>query len=107
MNPTNLVNAVASGQPAAALSSLYDTLEVRSVLTPTIRISTASILSDSNGQAPNPLVSFLKPTVVLSGAQGVITVAPAGEAGDGTLGLVAAVLGLIGLGFILGRVSTK
>lgn len=98
----NLVSAIAAGDPAAAFAAVYDTMEVRTSLSPPIVTSTQDLLSTG---PQSWLVSFLKPTVVLRGQAGAVTVAPAGAAGDGTFGFLAALAGLVGVGFVLGRWS--
>lgn len=86
--------------PAALLSGVFHTIEFRTNASPPVVIKTAEL--QVSGPS-NPLLAFLKPTVILSSTAGRTVIAPYGAAGDGTLGLVAVVGGLIGLGVVLGK----
>lgn len=102
MATPNLVSAIAAGDPAAAFASIYDTMEVRTAFSPPIVTNTQDMLSTG---PQSWVVKLLKPTVVLRGQAGAVTVAPAGASGDGTFGFLAALGGLVGVGFLLGRWS--
>ena len=87
---------------AGFLAGAYDTIEIRTDIAPTITIRTADLLKQ--GQGPSPIVSLLKPTIVLTGNGQQTVIAPVGaSAGSSGLPLVAALLALIGIGFALGR----
>lgn len=99
----NLIDALKQGNPAAALANVYDHIEVRSMVTPPVHVNVLEALDSS--QPTSPLVKFLKPTVIFSGPYGRTVVAPYGESGDGTLMTVLAIVGLVGLGVLIGRLS--
>ena len=101
----NLIDSIASGNPAAALANLYDTIEVRSSVSPPVRLNVASLVDSGQPSKPSWFAQMLKPTVVLSGSGGRAVVAPYGEAGDGTLITVLTLGGLFGLGVLVGRLS--
>jgi hypothetical protein len=105
----SFLDALAQGNPAASLASLYDTVEVRTSITPPIFVSLVDALSRTGPASwqPNPFVQFIKPTVVFSGQQGRVVVAPYGEAGDGTALALLSFAGLVGLGVLIGRWSKK
>lgn len=105
MASPDLLDALRSGNPASAFASIYDTMEVRTSLTPPVVTGTAELFSTGKGGPPNALVNFLKPTVILRGRGGELVVAPHGQAGSGTLGFLAVVGTLLGFGFLLGRWS--
>ena len=86
---------------AGLLSAAFDSVEFRTELTPPVVVTMNSLL---DGQPPNPLTSWLKPTVILKGAAGTSTIAPLGVSMNGSwLQPLIAVGGLIGLGYLLGR----
>lgn len=96
------------GVPAQAFASLYDTLEIRTAITPPVNINVAQLLSQGQGGQPSQpdlIVRLLKPTVVLHGAAGDINLSPSGDPGDGTWVLVGLVTGLLLTGFMVGRWS--
>ncbi len=98
--PRSSVTDAGNIDPAALLSGVFHTIELRSAATPPITIKTAEL---QFGGPPNPWLSFLKPTVIMTGPAGRTLIAPYGEAGDGTLGAVVVVGGLVGLGVLLGK----
>ena len=104
----NLLDAIRTGNVENAVSSLYDTVEVRTALSPPIRVPTSDILqinpNDPNAKPPWWL-SWMKPTVIFSGAGGRQVVAPAGVAGDGTVPMLLIIGAVVGVGFALGRWS--
>jgi len=101
----NLLDALTTGNPAEAIASVYKTIEIHTAITPPIVIDIAGL---SSGQPPSAITSFIKPTVILRGsAGGDLTLDPLGDPGDGTLGLVAIFAGLLGAGFLLGRLSKR
>lgn len=99
--------SIISGDPAAALSKIYSTIEVRTRVTPNAVINIAD-LGKSN-KKPNPIVKWLKPTLVLKGQAGTKIVAPYGEAppqgGAGTG--IAIVGGILGGVFLLGVLADR
>ena len=104
MATTNLLDALAQGDPAKAFASFYDSLEVRTTLSPPIVVRTIDMLT------PSPqswVVKLLKPTVVLRGGAGAVVVAPAGPAGDGSMRFLGFMVALVGAGFVLGRWSKR
>lgn len=92
------------------LGRLVDTVELRSTLTPTVRVRVAAIGQEPGGK-PSPLVQWLRPTLVVRSTTGEehtlapFGVAPTGNAGGVLLATVAvAVLGTaFGVGYLLGR----
>lgn len=94
--------------PAGLLAGVYDTVEFRTALTPTVHINTMSVFGTGQpGQPPPPgIATWLKPTVVLTGAGQSTTIAPAGaSAGGGWLPLGLVVAALVGVGVVIGRAS--
>lgn len=104
-NAPNIIQAFQQGNPLAALSAIYNRVEVRTSVSPPAVIDVGQTLDSS--QQPSPLVSFLKPTVIFSGPGGRAVIAPYGEAGDGTLFTVLFISGLVGVGVLIGRWSMK
>jgi len=95
-----------SGQinPAGLLAGSYDTLEIRTAITPPIIIDTRSLLID-NGKR-NPLLDAVKPTIILRGNGGVNVIAPYGPAPEGGMVVPLFIIGaLIGIGVLIGRVT--
>ena len=99
-----LIDLIASGgkNPEQLLPAIWSNVEVRTNATPSID---AAISYDPSAP-PSPLLQWLRPTVILTGPAGRTVIAPYGEAG-GSGGLVAAgvLLGIVGIGFLLGRLS--
>jgi len=96
--------------PYVAAAQFFDELEVRTRVTPAIRISVREL----EDPTPNPALAALAPAFILRGPAGTLTVAPYGEVPDGSGGaargaglVVAGVLVLGGggaaLGYWLGR----
>lgn len=104
MATPDLLDSLRVGNPAAAFASVYDSMEIRTTLTPPVVTGTAGLFSGGDGR-PNFMLNFLKPTVILRGRGGEVVVAPNGKAGDGTVGFVVVVGTLVGLVFMLGRWS--
>lgn len=102
MAPPNLLDALSQGNPAEVFAAVYNSMEVRTRFSPPVVANTQDLLSKG---PQNWVVNLLKPTVILRGSAGTVTVAPAGAAGDGTLGFFALVGGLVGVSFLLGRWS--
>lgn len=101
------IPAITSGDPAAALSKIYSTIELRTRVTPNVVVRVADL--GKPGGKPHPLVKWLKPTLVLKGQAGTKIVAPHGaapEKGGAATGLAIAG-GILGgvflLGYVLGR----
>ena len=87
---------------AKLVPSVWNNVEFSSSATPTLN---AEVAYDPNGP-PNPLMQWLKPTVILTGPAGRTVIAPYGQAGGGG-GVVAlgVLLGIVGVGFVLGRIT--
>jgi hypothetical protein len=104
-----LTNAAGQWTPFTAAARLYDTLEIRTTMTPPIvmRIATMDVPD------PNPVSAKLKPTLILSGPAGRRIIAPHGvaTAAEGTsmagFLLASALVATIGLGFVTGRGSAR
>lgn len=99
---TGLLQAIANGNPLQALSSLYSTAEFRTNFTPPVVVGISGALSTSG---PGWLVNLLQPTLILSGGAGTQAIAPGGNAGDGTLAFLGVIAGIMGVGFLFGRLS--
>ncbi len=106
LGDSNLFSALTSGDVAGAIGSVYKTIDVHTSLTPPIVIDVGSLNQPSS---PSIFTKLLKPTIILRGSAGgdVVLASPYGDPGDGTLGLVGIVLGLVGVGFALGRLSKR
>lgn len=103
----SLVDVAAAGIVAGAqqnllagLASIYDTIEIRTSVTPPAVIDLYEIAHD-NGP-PSPITQFLKPTLILSGRAGTQVIAPYGEAAGGWGPSIGALLTVVGIGFGLG-----
>lgn len=91
------------------LSRLADEVELRSALTPTVRVRPDSL--GQPGGKPSALVQWLRPTLVVRSTTGEeYTVAPYGAAPRGNAGgvlLASATLllvgGVFGAGYLLGK----
>lgn len=91
------------GSAASALLNSYTSMEIRSALTPPITLTSADLLSNT---PPSAITSFLQPTLILHGSGGQDTIiAPGGQAGDGTLGGIGFLAGLLGVGYLMGRLK--
>ncbi len=77
-----IIAAFQQSNPAQVIASFWDTLELRTNVTPPIRLNTAELFDTTT--PAGPVVKFLKPTVVFTGAAGRQVLAPGGEAGDGS-----------------------
>jgi hypothetical protein len=66
-----------NGVGASAIQSLVPSLTVETTLTPPIPIALDPTLTPGN---PSPLLSLLRPTVILNTPAGPVTVAPYGQA---------------------------
>ncbi len=89
--------------PAGLLAGAYDTIEIRSNVSPPIIIDTRELLKDGG---PNPLMNTIKPTIVLSGASGRNLIAPYGVADSGGWIVPLFVAGfLLGVGVLVGRAT--
>lgn len=98
--PADTINDDGTLNPASLLALVYDTIEFRSAATPPIVINTKDLLTPST--QPNPFLQWLKPTVVLKGAQQQTVIAPLGES-QGSWGVpLGGAAALVGLGFALG-----
>jgi len=87
----------------AALASVYDRIEIRTSATPPAVIDLYAAAHDQS--PPSPVTQFLKPTIILHGRAGTEVLAPYGEA-EGSWGPTFGFIGLlVGLGFVLGRVT--
>lgn len=101
-----LLDLIASGgkRPEGILPSIWNHVEVRTSATPDIGTDITYDPNPSTG--PNPIMQWLKPTVILTGPAGRTVVAPYGEAGGGGALVTAAFfLGIVGIGYVLGRMS--
>lgn len=99
-------NGAASPDELAAklVPSIWDNVEFRSAATPPIR---AAVSYDPNGP-PSPIMQWLQPTVILTGNAGRTVIRPYGGTGDGpngTLVFWGFFAGIVGIGFVLGRLS--
>lgn len=105
-NPLDFATAIApglfdrSGQltPYRATAQLFDTLEVRTRVTPAVTISIAEL----EDPTPNPALAALSPAFIFRGPAGTLTVAPYGEVPDSTSGAVVGVALLVGGALVLG-----
>lgn len=89
--------------PAGLLAGSYDSLELRSAITPTFRIDTKALLSDG---PRNPILDAVKPTVILTGPAGTNVIAPYGPAAAGGWVVPVFFVGLlVGIGVVIGRAT--
>jgi hypothetical protein len=88
---------------ANAVSALVGEIEIRTALTPPIRLQAKTLVDDS----PSRVGPLLKPTVIIRDPQGgeVFRSSPFGEAPPllGMAVTAGVVLGLLALGYALGR----
>lgn len=98
------IAAASTGNIAAGLAAVYDTIEIRTSVTPPALIDLHEAAS-SAGQPPSAITQFLKPTIILSGRSGRDVIAPYGEAEGGWGGAVFGLAVILGFGFLLGRAS--
>lgn len=96
--------------PFKALAQFFDTVELRTALTPPVKLNLAT-LGEPGGE-PSPLGPLLRPTVVLTGPAGTQVIAPHGAAGtNGGMVLAAGAVGvataLLLTGYLLGRALSE
>jgi hypothetical protein len=96
--PNSITQALTGG-----LTALYNTLEIRTSVTPPAIIDLAALAQDRS--PPSPITQFLKPTIILSGGAGRQVIAPYGEADGGWGPSLTALAVVVGLGFGLGWYS--
>lgn len=91
---------------SSAVASNYKTIEIRTTLSPPIRLNVADYV---NNQPPSAFTKFLQPTVILTDSTGHQTVvAPYGVAQNGSALPGLMLLGaFFGTAFLLGRRSVK
>lgn len=91
--------------PAGFLAGSFDSMQIRSNITPNIDISTAELLKD-DGKGGNPLLRYIRPTIVLTGKGGTSVIAPYGPAQSGGWIVPFFVVGfLVGVGVLVGRAT--
>ena len=96
------IAAASTGNVVAGLSAVYDTIEIRTSVTPPALID----LQASKYEPPSEITKFLKPTIILTQRNGTRDViAPYGEAQGGWGGAVFGLAVILGVGFVLGRAS--
>ena len=94
------VTAASQRNLLAGLAAVYDTIEIRTSVTPPAVIDLYAAAHDTS--PPSPVTQFLKPTLVLSGRGGTEVLAPYGVA-EGGWGPSIATLGVvIGIGAAIG-----
>lgn len=98
------IAAASTGNIAAGLSAVYDTIEIRTSVTPPAIIDLHAVAA-SQGEPPSPITQFLKPTLILTGRTGRDVIAPYGEAEGGWGGPIFGLAVILGVGFFLGRAS--
>ena len=103
--PAGTIKSDGTVDAAFLLSGVFQQIEFRSNLTPSVQINVAELSADAPA---SPWAKLLQPTVILHGTGGSTTIAPTGVSRESVglivgLGLVAS---LVALGFMLGR-STK
>lgn len=99
--PADTIKDDGTINPAGLLAGAYEEVEFRSSATPTIRMRTQDMMSGP----PNPVLGWLRPTVVLrSRIAGETVIAPAGVSKGGSiLPIAGAVAVIFGAGYLLGR----
>lgn len=85
--------------PFRALSRLYSKAEFRTSISPAVTLDVASLDGGQSGES-SWAVRWLRPTLVLSGPEGIKVIAPEGEAGNN-----GGLTGLILLGLLVGGPS--
>lgn len=90
-----------------ALINQYSTIEIRTAVSPPVMMKVADLLDTK--APPSAVSQFLKPTVILTDrAGGRNVIAPYGVAQNGSaLPGVLLVLGILGAGFVAGRLSKR
>lgn len=104
-NYGSLLDVLSGGNIITGLAALYDTMEVRTAVTPPAVIDLKAALDPST--PASPVVQFLQPTILLSGPAGYQTIAPYGVAPDGTAGTIVLAALFIGLGYLVGWTARK
>lgn len=91
-----------SVDPAMLLAGVFDALEFRSKLTPPVTVRVEEL---SGGAPPSGFAQWIQPAVVFSGRGGKTAIAPFGvpEVSYGWIGAGGIVVGLLGIGYLLGR----
>ena len=99
--PSSSVDEAGNINPGAILSGAYNKVTVRTRLFPPIPLNTANALSSE----PGWVTKLIQPAVVFEGQFGKSTYAPWGDPGQniGWLATTAIVLGLMGIGYAIGR----
>ncbi len=98
------VAALSTGNLAAGLAAVYDTIEIRTSVTPPAVIDLHAMAASAS-EPPSPVTQFLKPTLILTGRTSRDVIAPYGEADGGWGGALFGLAVLVGFGFVLGRAS--
>jgi hypothetical protein len=97
----SLMSGIAAGLGSAILDQ-YDTVTLVSDATPPLSVN----LRDATASGPpSPIAQLLRPTVILTGRAGRKVIAPYGESTGSHGGPFLLVLGLVGVGFVLGRLT--
>lgn len=99
-----LFNAQGNIDAGGAISLLYDQVEVRTALTPSIFFP----ISAQGAAQPNPLrdgiIKILQPTIIFSGPAGTQTIAPYGATAGETSWLPVIAIGgavILGIGWLI------
>lgn len=98
--PAGSITDSGTVDPAALLSGVFTSVELRTQASPPVVIRTADL---QMGGPPNPLLAFLKPTVILTGPAGKTVIAPYGVSGNGTVGAIVLVGALVAVGVFIGK----
>jgi len=97
----SLLSTVASGLGTALLEQ-YDTVEIRTEATPPLSVN----LRDATASGPpSPISQWLKPTIILTGKAGRQVIAPYGPSEGSFGGPFLLLFSIIGVGFVLGRLT--
>ena len=89
--------------PAGLLAGVFDTIEIRNSATPNIVMRTQELLQN---EPPNPVVVWLRPTIILRGKGGETIIAPHGVSkGGSVLPLALAALAFVGVGYALAKAT--
>jgi hypothetical protein len=95
----DVIDAAGNVNFGALASTAYDTVEFRTAITPPITVK----LTEAGNAEPG-VASWMKPMAIFRGKAGQVVVAPAGAPGNfGWVVLPAIALGLVGIGYFLGR----
>lgn len=101
---SDFLTALGSGNILPALANIYDTMEVRTALTPPATVDLKSAVASG---PPSPIAQFLQPTIILSGPGGSQVIAPYGVAPDGTAGTIAVAAFFMAAGYFIGWTARK